>query len=85
MKSIRQIPFDDALIELVKYANRQRTSPTADRALVRALVSMRLRGDQLKRVGAYVELWRHDGAAWGADRVSFEDANRIALLPARKP
>lgn len=83
MKRIHQMPFDDALLEIIRYARRERTSPANDRAVIRALLSLRLRDMQLLRVGAYMELWKDDGSAWDERRMSFNDANGIVLLPAR--
>ncbi len=68
----------DYIIDLVREARRERTSPAGDKRTARALVELGLFGTDLLQAGTYMELWKSNGESYHLTGMSWHEAQLMA-------
>lgn len=70
---MRMIPLNVAVILIVAHSRKERTTIAANKRVIRAMLSLGLRGQELLHVGAYLEVWTSVGNPYLPGSPSFED------------
>lgn len=64
----------EALHYIVHRSRNERTNKACNKRVMRALVTLGFRGDDLLQAGYVMEIWKQDGTSYIAGAVSIVDA-----------